>query len=341
MNNLNLIIDKNKDYINNNFNEIIKGLNEHNYTTFFDDFNTPILRKVLVDNFLIIFKHSITINKHLCYILYKLNQLTFNDVTIKYIKNILDIIDIKTFLNIYLSFSNINESIDSIVNNFYLDNKLEIAKILLLNNVSYLNIPDKDLNKYTNFLSFLIDDLLELNNMTFIEHKYINSGSYSQVYKFKDFVLKIGNPREEYFIPNNKHILQPLVRTNLINSDNNYSFGCIEIAPVVELCDLDNTSEDDLYTVYKDLKSNNIICIDFKIDNFGILKSDNNIGLTNYFRGFTSNDEIEILTEGSLVIIDTDFIYNIGTKELKLNSLLKSFEKRYYEEIKQKNKLRK
>lgn len=340
MNNSNLIIDKNKDYINNNFNEIIKELNESNYTTFFDDFNTPILRKILIDNFLIIFKKSLSIKNHLYYILYKLNQLTFNEITIKYINNILDIIDIQTFLNIYSSFSNINENIDTIVNNFYLDNKLEIAKNLLITNVSYLNTPDKDLNKYTNFLSFLIDDLLEINNMSFIEHKYINSGSYSQVYKFKDFVLKIGNPREEYFIPNNKHILQPLVRTNLINSDNNYPFGCIEIAPLVELCDLDNIKEDDLYKVYKELRLNNIICIDFKIDNFGILKSDNNIGLTNYFRGFTSNDEIEILKEGNLVIIDTDFIYNIGTNELKLNSLLKSFEKRYYNETKQK-KLRK
>lgn len=226
------------------------------------------------------------------------------------------------------------ENTDSKLNEFLNSNKRKIAKSLIkrLRNV---HIDKKLLEDYTDTLLIMIEELLASEGKDFIDIERIGEGAYSKVYQIGSKVLKIGEPRRTYDIPNHRRILQPLIRTNFLDRYGK-KFACVEISDKVR--SFHSSDENELYEIYKELRDSGIIWTDVRDDNVGILDKKNipNLNGENWnvapnSVGFVSNVETEPLDIGDLVIIDTDYIFCEAKGEVKwLNNritekLLKKF----------------
>lgn len=206
----------------------------------------------------------------------------------------------------------------------------------------------KDLNDYSLTLQILLREVLKSERKKLSDVENVGEGVYSKNYKIGDKVLKIGAPRETYFIPNHRRILQPLARINLTNS-NHKSIGTIELTSEENASKeaLDKITEEDLYRIYKELRDDGIVWGDPKKDNLAILKRKNipmlngkpfyvnpsSVGFKNDLNG------VRPLDKGDIVIIDTDYLYREEQKNKKgnTNSYVLAFERRYQNEKKQEN----
>lgn len=206
----------------------------------------------------------------------------------------------------------------------------------------------KDLNDYSLTLQILLREVLKSERKKLSDVEDVGEGVYSKNYKIGDKVLKIGAPRETYFIPNHRRILQPLARINLTNS-NHKSIGTIELTSEENASKeaLDKITEEDLYRIYKELRDDGIVWGDPKKDNLAILKRKNipmlngkpfyvnpsSVGFKNDLNG------VRPLDKGDIVIIDTDYLYREEQKNKKgnTNSYVLAFERRYQNEKKQEN----
>ena len=204
----------------------------------------------------------------------------------------------------------------------------------------------KDLNDYSLTLQILLREVLKSERKKLSDVENVGEGVYSKNYKIGDKVLKIGAPRETYFIPNHRRILQPLARINLTNS-NHKSIGTIELTSEENASKeaLDKITEEDLYRIYKELRDDGIVWGDPKKDNLAILKRKNipmlngkpfyvnpsSVGFKNDLNG------VRPLDKGDIVIIDTDYLYREEQKNKKgnTNSYVLAFERRYQNEKKQ------
>lgn len=204
----------------------------------------------------------------------------------------------------------------------------------------------KDLNDYSLTLQILLREVLKSERKKLSDVENVGEGVYSKNYKIGDKVLKIGAPRETYFIPNHRRILQPLARINLTNS-NHKSIGTIELTSEENASKeaLDKITEEDLYRIYKELRDDGIVWGDPKKDNLAILKRKNipmlngkpfyvdpsSVGFKNDLNG------VKPLDKGDIVIIDTDYLYRQEQKNKKgnINSYVLAFERRYQNEKKQ------
>ena len=204
----------------------------------------------------------------------------------------------------------------------------------------------KDLNDYSLTLQILLREVLKSERKKLSDVENVGEGVYSKNYKIGDKVLKIGAPRETYFIPNHRRILQPLARINLTNS-NHKSIGTIELTSEENASKeaLDKITEEDLYRIYKELRDDGIVWGDPKKDNLAILKRKNlpmlngklfyvnpsSVGFNNDLNG------VKPLDKGDIVIIDTDYLYRQEEKNKKgnINSYVLAFERRYQNEKKQ------
>lgn len=105
---------------------------------------------------------------------------------------------------------------------------------------------------------------LSKENIEIKDITYENSGTLTTVYKFKDKVIKIGDPRLYDFLPNNKYILKPLYRETFRFDNHNI---------YVEVSDYINHNNkvifEDVYFVYQKLRDKGIIWLDCKNDNLG------------------------------------------------------------------------
>lgn len=165
--------------------------------------------------------------------------------------------------------------------------------------------------KYMPFLKQVVEELLENEKANYHDIEYLDSGFYSNVYKIGDKVLKIGSERKAFNIPNNKYFLKPIYRQNIRSLDSNCVLFCIEIT---ECVNTDNITEEDVYTVYKELRDQGLVWVDCKRSNLGRLKKDNRIyfdGITQVSKNSTGylDDNNEVLKKGELVIIDNDYIF--------------------------------
>lgn len=178
----------------------------------------------------------------------------------------------------------------------------------------------------------------------------VGVGTYSQSVKIGDYILKIGSERATEYIPNDKRILQPIIRQfiepeeennrNLFN-ENNF----IEVQNVVDTKwwhgMSENEIDDILYKIYEEMRDRGRVWCDVKKANVGRLIKPNKINYkyrdidgvekdlrpTKSATGFRDKEEPdEILEAGEYVIIDTDLIY---VNKNQINLSYNKFEKRY------------
>lgn len=189
-------------------------------------------------------------------------------------------------------------------------------------------------------LEKLIEEILENENLDWIDIDYIISAGFSSVFEIGSKILKVGEERGTYRIPYDKRILQPLIRINLsdLSSD---SRGTIEICEKV--LTVEDITEEELYQLYKELRERGKIWTDIKIDNLGILLKENkrhwnkNIASSKRAVGYIEDEyfdeDDEILQAGEFVIIDSDFIYDENDSYIEFGSpLAKEFGERYQQE---------
>ena len=177
-----------------------------------------------------------------------------------------------------------------------MDRKVDIILNLIKESFNLDEIKDYDLDKIK-----LIIKILDIKE----DSKIINlgSGTYSNVYKIGDKVLKIGLAKLDLTIIKHKRIIEVYLKTNIeIKTENNNMDVGIEIQKIAEIV---KGSKDDLYKIYKELRDDGIIWQDVK---------ESNVGLSN----------------NNLVVIDTDFL-SFESKKMSncLNVLDDEFEKLY------------
>ncbi len=237
------------------------------------------------------------------------------------------------------------------INDIINSNQDRICRHILFSCLSKNNneFSMKDLNDYSLTLQILLRKVLKSERKKLSDVEKVGEGAYSKNYKIGDKVLKIGAPRETYFIPNHRRILQPLARINLTDS-NHKSIGTIELTSEENASKeaIDKITKEDLYRIYKELRDDGIVWGDPKIDNLAILKRKNipmlngklfyvnpsSVGFNNDLNG------VKPLDKGDIVIIDTDYLYRQEEKNKKgnINSYVLDFERRYQNEKKRNNK---
>ena len=164
------------------------------------------------------------------------------------------------------------------------------------------------LDEYSGKLLSLTNKVLQDEQVQMIDITELGRGSYSKVLQIGEKVLKVGAPREIGQIPKHPRILQPLLETNFMDSENQL-FACIELSTKAEKLKEEDYQEDKLYELYQSLRDDGIIWTDAKFANVGKI-------------------------DGKLVVIDRDFIYKEGNPNIiwQENTYAKSFEKRYLQE---------
>ncbi len=241
----------------------------------------------------------------------------------------------------------VSKEIDDVLEQQLEENNLEVAKSLL-NTYKIEGIKNKGklVEEYALTLSTMIKELLKSENSKWIEIEKINIGSYSDVYRIKDKILKIGDIRASYEIPNHTRILQPLVRINFINEKrNNEPFACVEIADRIETVAETEENLEKLYEVFADLRESGIIWTDAVFENVGILSKPNmpslngqEINVAPNAIGFSGEKKGRKLNKGDMVILDTDYLYKVDSPEIiwAYRGYSIMFEKRWQQEQQQK-----
>lgn len=193
------------------------------------------------------------------------------------------------------------------LNQFLTKNKREYVEFLLGS-----KLP-KDAKDYDNVIDVtvkLVDEILEHENLSYGDIRQLNSGGFSDVILIGSKVLKAGEKRGTYYVPNNEYLLKPYIRVNL--EDISDVPGTIEVVEKVNT----DVSDIDLYSFYKELRKKGIVCMDIKSINLGILLKDNTfhwnkqLGRDVSVRGFIGDDNFSPLSKGDPVILDSDHIYS-------------------------------
>ena len=168
----------------------------------------------------------------------------------------------------------------------------------------------------------MIDELLIDQNVRRFDIEVLGIGGYSKAYQIGEKVLKIGEPRETYKIPNHPRILQPLTRTNLIDERNrNKVSACVEISDRTDKLRDEEKQVEKLYQIYKELRDDGIIWADARFSNIGKLRKKNapngeEMNVDPQAVGMDKTVNGRTLKTGDWVIIDTDYIYKQEDKDL-------------------------
>lgn len=190
-------------------------------------------------------------------------------------------------------------------------------------------------------LTTIVDEIANNENVDISNIEYITTGTFSNVYKLGNKVIKFGKNRLTDKIPYHKRILQPLIRRKVLSGFNELY---IEISEYIQP---DNSiTDEDAYLVYKELRNDGIIWLDAKRENLGRLEKDNiahfnePLSVKNETVGYIPETlhEDEPLQKGDLVIIDTDFLFrendfDVTHLDSRINTdFYKVCEERYQEE---------
>lgn len=194
-------------------------------------------------------------------------------------------------------------------------------------------------------LTKVVDEVAQNENIDISELEYIGKGTFTDVYKLGNKVIKFGKNRLTDKIPYHRRILQSLVRRRVYRG---FRDLYVEIAEYIKPDD--EITDEDAYLIYKELRDDGIIWLDAKRENLGRLEKDNIV----YFNEpiYVKNETLgyipetikqeEPLHKGDLVILDTDFLFREQDfDESLLNSHIntdfyKLCEQRYQEEKKTK-----
>lgn len=195
------------------------------------------------------------------------------------------------------------------LNNYLVEHKKEYVEFLLTNKLALYN-SEKDLGSVVDTLVLLVDEILEHENLDYIDIKRLGSGAFSDVIEIGSKVLKVGRKRSIYQIPKTEKLLAPLIRVDLGKISD--ISGTIEVVEKVETSI--GLTKAETQSFYDTLRDNKIVYMDIKEPNLGILLRDNvlhwnkKLALDDTTRGIYGEATGETLKEGDLVIIDSDHL---------------------------------
>ena len=291
------------------------------------------------------------------------NEEVMNYVIDKYLINSTISIKLTSFLlknNLYID--KVYQNFDNIISNNIKDlyelkkqgtlNKETSTKIskIVQNNEEYLNNTIEDIlkeiygEKFNNkdfkvgidTIKIIIKELCQNENKTYGDIEYLGKGTFSYVLAVGDKVLKIGIKRYTDSFPNNPYIITPLLRESIKINEENKIF--LEVTERVDTKTEVTTEE--LYQLYKKIRTLGLVWTDVAKRNVGRLKKDNIVHWNTPL--YPTDEALELkkyinasqLKKGDLIILDADHIY----EGYKYNLTNKEFEDRYQEELKEKNK---
>lgn len=203
--------------------------------------------------------------------------------------------------------------------------------------------------KFLDSLTMIINEIAQNEKTDLSNLKYVTSGSFSDVYRIGNKVIKFGKKRVTDKIPYHRRVLQPLLRRKLDTGNGNLY---IEISEYIKRDNID-LEEDEIYQIYKELRNDRIIWVDAREANLGRLEKDNiayfntELNVKNESVGYIPEtiEKDKPLQEGDLVIIDTDLLFREEEfneeilEKMSINSYYyEKFEERYQNE-KNKEKL--
>ena len=162
--------------------------------------------------------------------------------------------------------------INPFVNDFYNSHKQQFVKCIISS--IFDEIKWSELEEYTDTLVQIIDSLLDEQGKKFTDIRKEGSGFYSTVFSIGDKILKIGEPRATFSIPNHPRILQPLDRENFVDN-NGRPIACVEITEKVGKVNILNFNINTLYAIYKELREDGILWADARLQNVGVLNHTN------------------------------------------------------------------
>ena len=221
----------------------------------------------------------------------------------------------------------------------YIDNNEEKAINSIFCETDHLvKIEDPTLKEV---IKLLILDVMKNENAKFSDIDY-NGGGFSRVLLIGDKVVKLGDRITKSF-PNNPYIVTPLLRKELTSNGE----SCF--AEVTERVDTSvKPSREELYQLFKKLRSLGLVWTDIKESNTGRLRKENIIHWRQKLEpseetlGLDHKRGGKVLNEGELVILDADFIYDENDPNITYSNqkhLYDEFEKRYQRELKERKKI--
>ncbi|MCI8346447.1 MAG: hypothetical protein HFJ12_00675 [Bacilli bacterium] len=340
-------------FINSNYDLIIQKISSGSYISVVETlYKDERLKRLLEDKFLDTIKtlkDTFYLNALLDVYLEGKDDSQKQNFLKPYFSSLVDFLKVSD-LRILLEYTSLDKSFYNQVNDKIESNKREFFKGILSEKevcgIKIYNDKQKELDTISDIAVLLMDELLEENNknnqnLGYADIRY-EKGGYSSVFIIGDKVLQIGD-REEYFLPNHRRILQPLIRTDIstLVSEEIRIPSTIDVSQRVDKKSA--ISEEELYTVYKELRDDNILWIDIKKENVGRLLKPNkkhfskNLADDKKVKGFMREIDSDCLGVGEIVVIDKDYIYdlNIRNKEeidISWNCLAVLFEERYEKE---------
>lgn len=200
------------------------------------------------------------------------------------------------------------EENQDIINKFLIENKKEYIEFLFFPSNEKKTKQEEIL---IDLSIDLIEEILAHENLEYKDIKWVGKGTYSKVIQIGSKIIKIGKRRRSYEIPYDKAILSPIIRIDLSKISN--------VNTTIEVMENVSTSfslsKEELYQFYVSLREKGIVFADIKPQNLGILLKDNkiywnkNLSLDNENRGIYHTIQEEPLKKGSIVILDTDYLY--------------------------------
>nr|MCR5482821.1 hypothetical protein [Bacilli bacterium] len=183
-------------------------------------------------------------------------------------------------------------------------------------------------------ISLIVKDVIKNEQVKLSDITY-NGGGYSRILLIGDKVVKLGDRATKTF-PNNPYIVSPLLRKEL-ESNNEKCF--VEVTERVDTNE--KVSNEELYQLFKSIRDLGLVWTDVKDTNVGRLNKENiihwrdNIDPSNETLGLDNNRGESVLSEGDLVILDADFIFDendLNIEHTNNKPLFDTFEKRYQNE---------
>lgn len=302
---------------------ILKELYKHSDIRLFMIHNTTMMLKILKEDFFLIpveLQRKHFINQHF----------------LKFIKEL----PADCFFSMATQENFIEERNRGLLNSFLNEYKEEYVTFLLGRHLGNIYTTE-ELFSLMPLLTMLVDEILQTENLRYVDIKQLSPGSFSDVIEIGSKILKVGEERLCYHIPNDSHILKPLIRVNL--KDISSICGTIEVVEKVNTDFVPSTFE--LYSLYESLREQGIIWLDIKANNVGLLLKDNTyhydkaLSFDPVTRGMIGEDSFPVLSKGELVVIDSDHLF--FEEDLFQNSdmykVFKTSDSFYYETLYQEN----
>ena len=202
-------------------------------------------------------------------------------------------------------------------------------------------------------------ELMQKQSLSVQDIERLNPGAFSDVFEIGDYVLKLGHERTTKELPEHPRVLNSLLRFEVKKEDDQLG-AFVEVQPkVIPASLVTNREEDDndieLYSVFKDLRTEGILWGDAAKRNLGYLHTplmpiqglfkdikaelEDDINVTIYHSMDEMSQPIvsEDIYKPYFLVIDTDFLYSTealrDTPDIKMPSFFAmEFEERYKRE---------